>query len=88
LIQFLAAGVFCRYDNRGPSDSLFDFRRVNAMPGNMAYVVQIPIESIQSVERNHKYIPFPYLQIRNCPSSRLQSQRLATERVKALGRRF
>lgn len=36
-----------------PSDGFLDFRRGDPMPGNMAGIVQIPIEAFCAIQHNH-----------------------------------
>ena len=53
LPSFLATHVVRGDDRVGPPDCFFDLRRLDSMPGNMADVVQIPIEAFQVCQ--HKY---------------------------------
>jgi hypothetical protein len=42
----------------GPLDRLLDFRRVDSMPGNMAGIVQIPIEASNAIQHSHSIYKF------------------------------
>jgi hypothetical protein len=37
----------------GPRDRFLDFRRIDAVPGNMADIVQIPIEAFKAIQHSH-----------------------------------
>ncbi len=58
LPSFLAADVFCRDDRVGPLDRFLDFRRVDSMSGNMADIVQIPIEALKAIQHSHSIYNF------------------------------
>src|ERR1039457_2087084 len=58
LPSFLAVHVFCGDDRVRPFDGFLDFRRVDPMPGNMADVVQIPIEACCTIQ--HSYSIYDY----------------------------
>ena len=51
--SFLAGRVFCRDDRLGPLDRFLDFRRVDSIPGNMADIVQIPIEAFNAIQHSY-----------------------------------
>lgn len=52
LPSFLAAYILCGDDRVGPLESFLDFRRVDTMPGNMAYIVQVPIEASKAIQHS------------------------------------
>ena len=62
---FLAARVSCRDDHAGPFNGFLDLFRVDPMPGNMADVVQIPIEAFCAIQ--HSYSIYNYCIYRNAP---------------------
>jgi hypothetical protein len=43
--------VSCRDDRVGPLDGFFNFRWVYSVPMDMAHIVQIPIEALNTIEQ-------------------------------------
>ena len=41
-----------------PLESFLDFRRVDSMPGNVADIVQIPIEGFNAIQHNFSIYSF------------------------------
>lgn len=60
----------------GPLERFLDFRRIDSMSGNMADVVQIPIEAFNSLQHNHSIYRFCIYN-----KARIQQERIDREVV-------